>query len=362
MSANWVLVLRRSGSDGSRKVGGLALALRLALDAQAACLRAVIDKTENENVAQALLDKRLRMAVLSEPPANARIIEVPSHWLMHRSTFSTLIAQAPSEQLHIDVTQLDIVCSVPWGFDPIAVIDNSTARKAERLLLRSLRKVQDGWTSRWLNRYLSLAVTRWLIHTRLAPNQISVAILAIGLYGAYFASYGTFGSLLLGAIFFQAQSVLDGCDGELSRVTYQGSKAGEWFDTIGDDLTNYSYFAAAGFGLYRNSHQTMYLAASAVTVLCGLLASGLEYRYLIRIGSGDLLKYPLSLATASQARGIARLAPLLKRDSFVLLTLLAALFNWVGAALLVFAVGAVGIAAAVLKTEWRLAHVTVKDR
>jgi phosphatidylglycerophosphate synthase len=157
-------------------------------------------------------------------------------------------------------------------------------------------------------------------------------------------------------VLFQMQSVLDGCDGEISRITYRGSKAGEWFDTIGDDLTNYSFFACAGFGLYHAQQHLLYLAAATVTVLCGVLSSGLEYRYLVRIGSGDLLKYPLSQATTGPNRGIARLAPLLKRDTFVFLTMLAALVNQVGIALLVFAIGAVGITAAVIKTEIRLAR------
>jgi phosphatidylglycerophosphate synthase len=356
MTAPWVLLLQPSESDAARKVGGLALALRLALDAQSAGFSCVIDDTRNGEVARALSDKRLHIPTVTEPPTGAQIVSVPSHWLMHRSTFATLITEAPPEPRIIDIATVDIQCKVPWGFNPIAVIDRATARVAERLLFRSLRKVQDGWTSRWLNRYLSLFMSRWLVNTPFTPNQISVVILAIGLFGAYCASRGTYWSLAIGSILFQMQSVLDGCDGEVSRVTYRGSKAGEWFDTIGDDLTNYSFFAAAAFGIFHTKHQAMYLTAGAITIACGLLSSGLEYRYLIRIGSGDLLKYPLSQATTAPSRGIGRLAPLLKRDTFVFLTMLAALFNQVGVALLIFALGAVGITVAVLKTELRLAH------
>jgi phosphatidylglycerophosphate synthase len=362
MKAPWVLLLQPSECDATRKVGGLALALRLALDAQSAGFSCVIDDTGNSDVARALSDKRLHIPRVSEPPYGARTISVPSHWLLHRSTIATLIANAPPESRNIDIATVSMQCSVAWGFNPVAVIDNPTARKAERLLFRSLRKVQDGWTSRWLNRYLSLFLSRWLVKTPFSPNQISVVILAIGLCGAYCASRGTYGSLAIGSILFQMQSILDGCDGEVSRFTYRGSKAGEWFDTIGDDLTNYSFFAAAAFGIFHTTHQALYLVAGAITVACGLLSSGLEYRYLIRIGSGDLLKYPLSQATTEPSRGIGTLAPLLKRDTFVFLTMLAALLNQVGVALIVFALGAVGITVAVLKTELRLAHPSAGDR
>jgi phosphatidylglycerophosphate synthase len=156
----------------------------------------------------------------------------------------------------------------------------------------------------------------------------------------------------LGACLFQAQSVLDGCDGEMSRVTHRGSRAGEWLDTVGDDLTNYGFFAGAALGLYKVSQNPLYLVAGAVTVLSGVIGSGLEYRYLIKIGSGDLLKYPLS-----QGQGTGKLAflqPLFKRDTFVFMTLCAAALSFVGPMLCVFAAGAVGVLIAVLRTELRL--------
>jgi phosphatidylglycerophosphate synthase len=362
MSAQWVIQLLPSDGDATRKVGGLALSLRNALDAQAAGFAAVVDNSGDHKVLQTLADKRLRIPVVPVCPKGARVVTVPIHWVLHRSTIATIIAQTNLDSPRIDITACHFKCSAPFGFEPIAVINDQTARQAEKLLFRALRKAQDGWTSRWLNRYISLAISRWLVRTPFSPNQISVAILAVGLFGAYLATRGTYYSLALGAGLFQLQSILDGCDGEVSRITYRGSKAGEWFDTIGDDLTNYSFFAGAAWGLYQSMHQPIYLIAGVITLVCGLLSSGLEYRYLIRIGSGDLLRYPLSQATMAPAKGIGRLAPLLKRDSFVLLTLLAALAGIVGLALLIFAVGAIGIAAAVLKTEWRLSREAARAR
>lgn len=356
MTANWVLLLQPSEIDASRTVGGLSLPLRLALDAQAAGFVAVVDPTNNALIARTLTDKRLRIPLFREPPVDARSITIPTHWLVHRSTFSALIDNAPSDDQQLDITKLSLRCTAPWGFDPIPVVDAATAHRAEQALFRSLRKPQDGWTSRWINRYLSLSVSKWLVRTPFSPNQISVAILAVGVFGAYLASRGSYLSLATGAVLFQMQSVLDGCDGEVSRITHRGSKAGEWFDTIGDDLTNYCFFAATAIGLYRSTHQWLYVLAGSITVLCGLLSSGLEYRYLIGIGSGDLLKYPLSQAMTGEARGLSRLAPLFKRDTFVFMTMLAALFGKVNVALVVFALGAIGITVAVLRTELRLAH------
>jgi CDP-L-myo-inositol myo-inositolphosphotransferase len=189
---------------------------------------------------------------------------------------------------------------------------------------------------------------------------VSILILGIGLAGAWLATRGSYLYLLAGAFLFQMQSILDGCDGEMSRLTFRGSKAGEWLDTVGDDLTNYGFFAAAGYGLSRATASPLYLYASAVVVTCGLLTSAIEYRYLISIGSGDLLKYPLGIGAALGAKGEKSIAdyisPLFKRDTFVFLTLVAAALGLTGIMLLVFAVGAVGIFVAVIKAELRMAN------
>jgi hypothetical protein len=153
----------------------------------------------------------------------------------------------------------------------------------------------------------------------------------------------------------------------MSRLTFRGSHTGEWLDTIGDDLTNYGFFGGAAYGLYTQTGHVLYLALGGLTVFCGLVGSGLEYRYLIKIGSGDLLKYPLGIGKAPGAdaksgskSGIARaldaVAPLFKRDTFVLLTFLGAVAGATGPLLAVFAVGALGVLIAVLKAEARMAR------
>jgi len=356
MSQPWVLVIDPASPGGSpaTRLGGLSLALRLALDAQAGGAAAVVCPAE---IRPLLADARLRLPVVERPPAESRVVRVPASLLVHRGLFKAVAEHddasenAPAER---DLARQSFDFDPPYGFAPIDVVSRAAARQAERALFRSLRKPQDGWTSRWLNRYISLALSRWLVKTPLHPNQVSIGILAVGLAGAWAASRGEYWSTALGALLFQAQSVLDGCDGEISRVSHRGSKTGEWLDTIGDDLTNYGFFAGLSLGLYRATAFTPYLVAGGVTVLCGLIVSTLEYRYLIRIGSGDLLKYPLS-----QGQGTGRFAaiqPLFKRDTFVFLTLVACLVGLGGPMLCVFAAGAIGILIGVVQTELRLAR------
>jgi phosphatidylglycerophosphate synthase len=341
-------------SSQAREVGGLPLALRLALDAQAAGASAVVVPQPATELRATLADARLRLPILDEPPPGTPRVRAPSSMLVHRATLREL-AQGLPKGAEISVREAGQAPAVPYAFAPIDVTSEAAADVAERALFRSLRKPQDGWTSRYCNRYISLFISRFLVRTPLRPNQVSVAILGVGIAGAVTAAQGGYWPLLIGAALFQAQSVLDGCDGEMSRVTHRGSRLGEWLDTIGDDLTNYGFFGGAGLGLYRTSGEALYLMAGGVTVLCGIITSAIEYRYLIKIGSGDLLKYPLSQASSGDGR-LAFVATLFKRDTFVLLTLLAAACGALGPMLCVFALGAIGIVISVFKTELRLAR------
>ncbi|HET9931909.1 MAG TPA: CDP-alcohol phosphatidyltransferase family protein [Polyangiaceae bacterium] len=350
----WVLVLDPPSGDPTLRVAGLALALRLALDAQSAGASAVI-VASGSPAATSLSDRRLRIPVLSNAPSDARRVRVPADYVVFRGLFrriaehDSLLEAPPPER---DLAKEPFPHQSKYGFDAFAVTDDASRRRAESALFRALRKPEDGWTSRWLNRYISLAVSRRLVKTPLTPNQISLGILAIGLGGACAAASGTEFGLPLGAFLLQTQSVLDGCDGEVSRITHRGSKTGEWLDTIGDDLSNYGFFAGASWGLFKLTGSSWYLAVGAVIVLAGFIASGIEYAYLVKIGSGDLLKYPLS--QGGQSGALSYIAPLFKRDTFVLLTLLAALAGVLGPVLCVFALGALGVLASVIATEIRM--------
>lgn len=356
MSETWVLSLE-AGVSPDRRVAGLALALRLALNAQAAGARGIV---AGDAAIGAVLtrDPKLVAPVLEAAPADVRVIALPAHAVVHRDYFRSVLerAQAGGEpERPLSEAPFGFAESGPYRFEPIEVVDGKSAREAERRLFRALRKPEDGWTSRHLNRYLSLGLSRWLVRTPLTPNTVSLGILAIGLCGAWLASRGGFQHLLAGACLFQAQSVLDGCDGEMSRVTYRTSLRGQWLDTVGDDLTNYGFFLGAGWGLFQTTGSSFYALVAASGVTAGAIASGLEYRYLVKIGSGDLLSYPLSRSGPSSRIGRA-LAPLFKRDTFVLLTLVAAAAGQIGVMLVLFSFGALVVLASVVRTELQMAE------
>ncbi len=92
----------------------------------------------------------------------------------------------------------------------------------------------DGPVSRYLNRPLSLRISRRLVKYPVTPNQISLFSFLCSMLGAGLFAFGGYPGLLLGGLLAQFGSVIDGCDGEVARLKFQGSDYGGWFDAVLD--------------------------------------------------------------------------------------------------------------------------------
>ncbi|HSA59664.1 MAG TPA: CDP-alcohol phosphatidyltransferase family protein, partial [bacterium] len=107
--------------------------------------------------------------------------------------------------------------------------------------LNALRKPADGLVSRWLNRRISLAITRRLAGVPITPNQISIITMLLGLASGVAVARGTYTLGVVGAALLQLQSTLDGVDGELARLRSQCTRLGQWLDTLSDDFSEFSF-------------------------------------------------------------------------------------------------------------------------
>jgi phosphatidylglycerophosphate synthase len=216
--------------------------------------------------------------------------------------------------------------------------------RAERRLFEACRKSQDGLVSRHFNRHVSLAISRLLVNTPITPNQMTVATFAVALVACALAYQGGYAYTAAAGVLMQLNSILDGCDGELARVRWQGSKLGQWLDTLGDDLSNVLFWAALGFG--ARSLPTwgpeLSLVAWGTAALNGLAAVQ-YYLLLARTGSGDL--YALAPHQAKNpdsfvGKVVEAVATTLKQDFFLFLTMCLALAGVLYQALPLFALGA----------------------
>jgi CDP-L-myo-inositol myo-inositolphosphotransferase len=211
-------------------------------------------------------------------------------------------------------------------------------REAERRLLQSLRKPADGIVARYLNRHVSLALSRMLCRTRIRPNQVTLFTFLVGCAAAGLVALGEYLPALLGALLYQVKSILDGVDGEIARLKFQGTKLGEWLDTLGDDLSNILFYAGVGLGAYRLSGDPLYLYLGGAGVALAAICSGLMYYWIwTRLRSGDLLRFRWFFEAApgggSSAGVFSRLKYLAKQDFFVLFFFVLAAFGVLHAAL-----------------------------
>jgi hypothetical protein len=124
---------------------------------------------------------------------------------------------------------------------------------AEKKLLSSTAKSQDGLVSQFVNRPISRAVSRLLVRLPLLPNQWTLVAMVIPIAGAILLLRGDYFGFAIGAILFQLHSILDGCDGEIARAKYLESRSGETLDRLCDRFTTLLYAVALGLGLSRQT-------------------------------------------------------------------------------------------------------------
>jgi CDP-L-myo-inositol myo-inositolphosphotransferase len=138
----------------------------------------------------------------------------------------------------------------------IDVDDEETFKKAKGKLLDTLKKASDGPISRYLNRPISIRLSRYLVKTNITPNYMSFLSFIFCCIGAFFFFLGEYLYLLLGAILAQVSSIIDGCDGEIARLKFQETEFGAWFDAVLDryadafllfGLTYYAYLTNKDF-------------------------------------------------------------------------------------------------------------------
>jgi phosphatidylglycerophosphate synthase len=145
-----------------------------------------------------------------------------------------------------------------WEFIPASdAIDG-----AEKRFLRASGKSQDGFVSRFLNRPISRALTRFLLRHPVSPSAWTWLIFPIPIIAALVLARGSYWSFVWGLVLFQVFSVLDGCDGEIARAKFMESESGRRLDDFFDVLSNILLVLGLGFGL-AHAHQhysSIYLA------------------------------------------------------------------------------------------------------
>ena len=193
--------------------------------------------------------------------------------------------------------------------------------RAEDFLLATLVKKADGIVSRNINRKISLSITRRLMKTAVTPDQVTALVLLIGiLSGPVIAIVGGYDGLVLGGLLYYATAVLDGCDGELSRLRFQGTPYGAWLDTVVDDTVGLSYIT--GLYWYMSMQAAAWGWVGCTAVFFYLLTLAVRYYVMaFFLGSGDYQKLsglkPRSKSAGVFSRAVRMLEDTVCRTDFI---------------------------------------------
>lgn len=160
---------------------------------------------------------------------------------------------------------------VPWeGVQQQPVRSAGEVPAIERAMVADLRTSDDGpIVDRFVNRTASALLTRWLIPSRLTPNQVTGASLAAGLVGAWLLSADGAWRSLWGLVFYQFSMILDHVDGEVARLKFLYSPLGKWLDNVSDHVVGLAVIASLTWRVAGNraaGHFTVLGLAAAVGV------------------------------------------------------------------------------------------------
>ncbi|HSD89930.1 MAG TPA: CDP-alcohol phosphatidyltransferase family protein [Kofleriaceae bacterium] len=192
------------------------------------------------------------------------------------------------------VTGSEVATAEPpyLGFT-VAAPDARSLRRAEKLLVWSLRKQAQGIAAYWINRHISLPVTRAICRTNIIPNQVTVFCFLLALTGGIVIGQGGYLAGVLGMALVNLGSILDGVDGELARLKYRFSHIGAWLDTLADDFGNVAYISGIAVNLHKAGSPSWAVPLAVTALVCFALTQSTQYFLITKVyRSGDLAAIP----------------------------------------------------------------------
>ncbi|MET8557922.1 CDP-alcohol phosphatidyltransferase family protein [Streptomyces sp. NPDC004959] len=109
------------------------------------------------------------------------------------------------------------------------------------------RRSGEHWAGRIYMREISLRIDRYLVNTKVTPNQLTYLMTFFGVLACPALLWPGIPGAVLGAVMAQLYLLLDCVDGEVARWKKQFSLSGVWLDRVGAYLTDAAVLV--GFGL-----------------------------------------------------------------------------------------------------------------
>ena len=143
------------------------------------------------------------------------------------------------------------------------------AKRATWKMLWQLQWRPGGIVAKYLNRPLSIPLSYLLMNTPVTPNMTTFFAFIVGAAGIVALFLGGYWNVVIAGVLLQANSIIDGIDGELARIRLKTSEFGAYFDSVCDEILNALLFIGIGYDLTRVTGAPVYLW---VGVFSGIMA------------------------------------------------------------------------------------------
>jgi phosphatidylglycerophosphate synthase len=175
------------------------------------------------------------------------------------------------------------MASLPAGGNAFLLRRLSDRAVAETFLAEAIRHATPGPIARHLNKRISLPISLLLCKLWVSPHAITVVNIVIGLFSGVFVADGKhYDSILFGALLFQIASIVDGCDGEVAKLTFRCSKFGQYIDSLSDNLSLGSFMTGLIAGFWRQTHSPIAFYSGAIMLASTAVTLFWMIRYLAR--------------------------------------------------------------------------------
>lgn len=238
------------------------------------------------------------------------------------------------------------------------ITDAETAKSASFRLLERLRWRPGGLVAKYLNRPISIRLSYLLLDTKVTPNQTTIFAFLVGAVGVVFVFLGGYQNTIIGTALMQANSVIDGIDGELARIRHQNSEYGAYLDSVCDEILNAALMISVGYNLATYvHHDPLYMILGTFAGVVSFFYASVHWHCKAKHGLGFYWWFEAYKPRREVQRSTSTwsyLKKLTMKESYLLLFLLAAIFGGLEALLWIFA--AVGVLVVVLFTI----HIPIK--
>jgi phosphatidylglycerophosphate synthase len=118
----------------------------------------------------------------------------------------------------------------------------------------------------------------------------------VGIIGILSGVFYALGHVILGGLFIEISSILDGCDGEVAKIKLMESKTGQWIDTVLDQLSYAAFIIGVPIGYLISAGRTTSIVLGVVNLSMYIFCVTWGIYFLSKYAdSGTMVSYPSTI-------------------------------------------------------------------